>query len=325
MKSRSTIENLLIMLALLVSLNYWIFLWHKPQRLKLLNRLETTERIETLFLGDSTISIGLLRPVFERVWMERRGEDCHMFNSGVPDSTAIAHYLTLRKGIRHHPEIKRVVYGAIGFRLTDRMFGPAESVAQNVFLEYYQEPEVTVAFHRELRWLGGVAFEVERRIPMFVERQSFWVKVEKLRRRLERWGLARAATTGAGRQDDFVNYLHSDFNEFLDHCNQTADARAGLWAPIREMGRFARENGVELTVVYMPMSREHRRKFYSAPEWRRYLAHVRRELEMEGVKMIDATDWVDLPDFNAFPDDLHMTGQAAEMFSRKIAEVLSGP
>ncbi|MGY8654719.1 MAG: hypothetical protein ACKVJX_13980 [Verrucomicrobiia bacterium] len=323
MKSNPFLENLLLMLALLVGLNYLIYSWHKPQRLKLINRLETTKRIETLILGDSTISIGLLGPDFEKAWKEQRDEDCHSFNAGIPDSTATSHYLNLRKAIRHHPAIKRVVYGVIGFRLTDGRFLQREGVIRNAFLEYYQEPEIAAGFHRELRWSGALAFELERRIPMFVERRSFWVRVEKARRRMARSGMRKATEAESPRRQEFVNFLHRDYAEFLARCRRTADSRADLWAPIREMSRLARDSGVELTVVFMPMSQEHQRKFYNTPEWRRYIAHVRRELEGQGVRFIDAIDWVDLPDSVAFPDDIHMTGPAGEIFSRKLAEVIA--
>ena len=322
MKPNPFIENLILLLALLAGLNYWILLWHKPQRLEFINRLETSEPIDTLVLGDSTIATGLDRTTYKDAWKGRSGSVPGVHNAGIGNSTAIAHLLALRKAVRHHPEIKRVIYGAIGFRLTDREFGPTESVAKNVFLEYYQEPKVAAAFHGELRPFGELIFGLERRIPMFVERQSFWIKIERLRRRFDRLGMPSRISNAFGRRENFENFLHPDFDAFVAHCNQTVDDRSGLWGPIDEMIRVSHENEVELTVVFMPMSKRQRERFYDTQHWRRYFAHVSRVLAKRNVKLIDATDWVSLPDKEAFPDNLHLTGEASLIFSKRLAEIV---
>ena len=321
-KGSPLFENLLLWLILLVVVNYQTDKFYRPIRLEFLNRLEEGDPIDLLFVGDSTMREGLTK-AFKFNWQEDTGQTITTFNGGMGASSTVEHYLLLRKALQEQPQLKAVVYGIIGYRMTDPHFGPQASIPSLIFVEYYQEPDVAAAFQNEVHPLGELKFQIERRIPIYVERYGFWQKVEKLRRQWGAIGLPAKEETRFGRVEDFGTLIHPKRDHFEAHGRAVAAGQTGLRGPCQQFIEDCRERNIPLVVVKMPMSQSHRDKFEENEIWTGYLEALRKLLADEGVTLIDASNWIPLSDKEAFADEIHLNAKGAELFTRRLSRELS--
>jgi len=78
---------------------------------------------------------------------------------------------------------------------------------------------------------------------------------------------------------------------------------------------------MRIVLVVMPMSPDHRSRFYARPSWKEYLGKLRELSQQRGFSVIDAEDW--MPEADEFSDALHMTMPAASEFSYRVGEQLA--
>jgi hypothetical protein len=81
------------------------------------------------------------------------------------------------------------------------------------------------------------------------------------------------------------------------------DDHWALIPPVLDILRIARERGIQLTIVEMPMTSGHRRLFYDQPEWSRLRLYLEDQVRREGGSCLVASDWVR---DDGFADHLHL-------------------
>ena len=284
---------------------------------KVASSLPLNEPMDILFLGDSMTMESYVEPDFRARWEELSGKPVHTANAGIGASSILEHCLTLRKALAVNPDIKCVVYGVFGFRLTDPSAGRQLGNPAGEYVKYFVEDQ------EMSKQENGWNFQPQRILrwfPMFTEPSSYWIKVEVIRQKLIQQGMpgptaghrmARAAEIG------FPKEL-----EFIHHAKQFTSGKIGLIQPVEDIVQVCRKKGVPLVVVFMPTPKARRERFMERPEWTGYYGRIQAEFSAHNVTLIDASAWLDAPDEKVFRDPLHVNELGAHNYSVRIAEEL---
>ena len=272
-------------------------------------RIDQSPRITDLFAGNSLMAAGFEAEPFERACPGRR-----VLNIGLGSSSPVEHDILLRRSLRLEPN--RVYYGFFDAQLIDPMPGEWGDLVGNRAMAYYLDLEVAIRFYAAEDPLRAGLMRVVSLMPMVVERYAIWARVEKLRRRLSGIGYPTGPSNRFGRAEDFRLLEFADAAEFRRACQSAVDDRKPLIPPVLDMLRIAREHKIKLTVVEMPMTSDHRRRFYDQPEWARLRRSLEDQVRREGGSYLVASDWVG---DDGFADHLHLNAKGAAQFSRRIA------
>jgi hypothetical protein len=272
-------------------------------------RIDQSPPVTDVFVGNS-----LMAAAFEVEPFELAHPGRHPLGIGLGFSSPVEHDILLRRALRLGP--KRVYYGVFDTQLFEPMRGGWEDLVGNRAMAYYMDLETAIRFYAVDDPLRAGLMRVVARIPVIVERNAIWGRVEKLRRRLGEIGLPPQLTNRFGRAEDFRALEFSDESEFRQTCRAAVDLRKELLPPVADMLRACHERGISVIIVEMPMTSSHRRRFYDHPEWARFRQHVEEQVRRDGGVYLVASDWIG---DDGFADHLHLNAKGASEFSRRIA------
>jgi len=197
---------------------------------------------------------------------------------------------------------------------------PQTPVDGNRMMSYYVEPAVAARYYATSP-LERFAFPILGKIPCFTDRYIVWARVEKLRRRIAKTGMmTKEENNEFGRVSDFQLLEPKNADRFRADCTKWQQG-PGFSAPMEGILRLARTHSDRTILIEMPMASHHRDVFYATPEWHAYRDYVRHLAAQRGVEYIDAHDWA--PSNDSFGDGLHLKKEGAQLFSRRLAQVLS--
>jgi hypothetical protein len=274
---------------------------------QLLRSGDEAEPATDLFLGNSLMAAGLDTTAFAAVKPGRP------LNLSLGSSSPVEHALIYQRQGKHRGAT--VYYGFFDSQLTDLQDGGWEKLVGNRAMAYYVEPETAIGFYAPDSPLRSCGHRLVARIPVLVERHTIWSKVEKLRRLLGEIGMPRKDTNRFGRAEDFV-LLEADPDEFASRCSQAVADRVPLNGPLRAIFHQANGRNSPVLVVEMPMTEQHRQRFYSGPAWEAYRSHLIECVREAGGVYVPAADWVGQ---DGFADHLHMNAVGARAFSSRLA------
>jgi len=268
-----------------------------------------------LAIGNSLIAAGFDAAAFDR-GMGLEGETGAV-NLGLGASTVVEQLLLMRHALHQGMSPKLLVYGFFDFQLTTPISLATRDFIGNRSILYYLEPEYGLGFY-DISTHDRIEFEVMRHSRMMVDRWSMWTKVEFLRRSMAEIGMPSQETNRFGRASDFSLLEAADTPAFVEECGR--GERQDLVAAVKEMIRQAREAGMTVAFVEMPMHPTHLSRYYDTRAWDAYRGHMRDLLEAMGVIYVDAGRWI--PDGELFDDALHLKKEGAERFSLMLGEKL---
>ena len=277
-----------------------------------LRRALAAEPAGLVALGNSTMAAGFSEAT-------ATDEGVVGLNAAVGATTPVEHLATLRAIRARHPAA-RVVYGVFDAQLTDPPSGSFGELFGNRAVVYELAPDLAARHYGDtLAW--RLAIPVVARVPVLTERAALWGRVEALRRKLGAVGTpARVETNRFGRAADFT-LLEADPEPFRVTLREVVAGRRPLSGPVEELLRLAAEPPAPAPVVVaVPMPGAHRATYYDKPEYRAYTGHVRQLLAGLGARWVSAEDWV--PDAG-FADALHLSGDGAAAFTRRLVRTLA--
>ncbi len=284
-------------------------------------------------LGSSAAEAGFDPAAFTAAWPGTKPPTG--VNAAIGASTSVERLLMSRLVIRKATNFPVAVLGFFDFELTaapvaDRsLTPPVRSSGWWTFvgpmsLGFRMEPAVAAEYHTGgSRWERAL-FAGFSHIPVCVERASTWGRIELLRRRLGSLGLPAVKTGHLGRAEDFEVLEAADSEAFREGCTSRLSAHDGFIVPVVDrMCRELRAAGMPLIVLEMPTSAEHRRRFYSLPEWQAHRDRLATELaERYQARYWVGADWVPEGEGMWF-DDVHLDPKGAAVFSRRLARELA--
>lgn len=112
-------------------------------------------------------------------------------------------------------------------------------------------------------------------------------KVENLRRTIGSVGMPPQETNRFGRRADFALLESSDSRNFSPACPRVILSGDVLSAPFRALLQQAREHGVKVIVVEMPVHPSHLKQFYAEPIWTTFRAKTRTVVENAGGSLFE--------------------------------------
>jgi hypothetical protein len=235
------------------------------------------------------------------------------------------HELLFDYAVRQHPGIHTLVVGVLDFQLTDQFPSRLIELTGNRMVGLdVRFPAVEVMRLYHFSTVDRIGFHVVRVLPMVANRANIWKHVELLRRRMGEIGLTHEATNGMGRVEDFAALEASSGSAFdataLHFLNEPSHFNEYYEAIFRR----AKQSGIRVVIVVMPMSPYHWSKFYSRPSWTSYVAALTSLAHDRGIAVIDASSW--LTSQNDFADHLHMKeGEPVHAFSVRLGAQLAAP
>jgi hypothetical protein len=170
--------------------------------------------------------------------------------------------------------------------------------------------------------LDEVKYRVFRVFPSFAYRANAWQYVEKLRRKLAAIGMPREGGSNEfGRIADF-NALESSSVSKFDSEAMSFVAHPDRLNPANElMLRQARDGGIPVIFLLMPISPYHQATFYRDPTWAAYLQALKSLVTSQGGNLVDGSAWFQGED--QFDDRLHLKLAEKEPLTEKIATIVA--
>ncbi|WP_439625379.1 hypothetical protein [Gemmata sp.] len=279
---------------------------------QLLRHCEEGNPATDLFLGNSMMAAGLDETAFTTARPDRHG-----LNAGLGSTGPVEHYLIYDRLGRHRGAT--VYYGFFDGQLTEPAVGGWDDLVGNRAMAYYVSPGVAAGFYAPGNLLAAWRIRTLGWVPALVERQTIWAKVERVRRVLGEVGLPNKDVNRFGRVEDFALLEPTDDADFATSCRRVVQERQPLTPAIAAILGRAVENGSPVVIVEMPVTDEHRRRFYSNPEWAAYREYVADLIRTAGGEYLVASDWVG-PE--GFADHLHLNAVGARTFTRRIANLI---
>jgi len=305
--------GLVVCLAILAGANFLVqrLTAHTVSR-RILAEAQGAGSSEVIALGNSLMRSGFVAEAFAPPRLAQA--ESRAINLAMGASTPVEQLLLLRAGLRSMPHARVLLYGFYDFQLTDPVSYTSADLIGNHDLLYYDEPEFARRYY-QMSPYDSRAFEVARRFAMLSERGAVWAKVELLRRGLSQQGMPAQTRNRFGRAADFTLLEAKNRENFEEHC--AAASQAPLNAPVAEIVREAREKGMHVVVIVMPLPPKHVQEFYDSPGWTTYQRHIRELLAVENVAYVDASRWI--PEATKFGDALHLGDEGAQEFSRRLS------
>ena len=125
-------------------------------------------------------------------------------------------------------------------------------------------------------------------------------------------------TNRFGRAEDFSLLEQADTAEFRRACRAIVTEKRGVLPAVADMLQVLHDRKIPLICVEMPMTADHRRRFYENSDWRHLRDHIAAQIRREGGDYLVASDWID---DHGFADSLHLNEQGAAEFSARLATV----
>ena len=286
------------------------YLRHDPSRTLIREISAAAPPVDDFFAGNSLMAAGLDLSAYQQaVGGTRRG-----FNLALGGSGPVEHDLLLRHASRLGA--RRVFYGFYDTQLTESIPAGFADLAGNRALDHYLDRETAIHLLAPGDPWTAWRIRLVSRLPLVVDRQTLWARVERLRRTLGDIGMGPAAENNRfGRAADF-NLLEAQHDEdFARECRAAADAHAPFNRPVADVIAFAKSNAMRFVIVEMPMRAAHRSRFYARPEWGVYVSDLREQAQVAGADFLDASDWIAE---DGFGDALHLNAKGAAEFSRRL-------
>lgn len=315
---RQLVHTVAILLGGLLVLNLAVaFLTRNSVPRRVMRHARESQAARVIALGNSLIASGFDEGAFDAGagLSPPRGAA----NVGLGASAPVEQLLLLRYALSHGLHPRLVVYGFYDFQLTAQDRFAISDLIGNRAMLYYIEPFYARRFY-SLSLHDELQFRAMHSFPMFADRGAIWAKVEILRRAIAQQGMPAQRSDRFGRAADFSLLESDNADDFRRTCATSMNLPLAL--PVSELLRQAREAGLNIAIVEMPMRRAHRNLFYDTTWWAQYVAHVRALLEPYGVIYVDANEWID--DDSLFADPLHLSEQGAAQFSQRLGSLL-GP
>jgi hypothetical protein len=313
--TRGFLQAFFVLLSLLLAYNFLLgWAAKSSQRHRLLASLETLPReTECLLLGNSLMEAGCDAGSLQVGWPGSKP-----VNIALGATSPVEHYLILKDALQQPIRPKYIVYGFFDDQLCDPPHGDWSELVGNRAISY-TFPGDAAALYAPGSVLKKWQLWATGHIPMLAERSSPWSRVELLRRSLGDIGLPKHAVNRFGRVEDFAALEAKDTVSFNRRCEE-ALGRDGFSVPVQGIVRLAREKGVELILLEMPMPSRHRALFYSSATWERMRTRLEGLARQEGAIYLCASDWV--PEDGKFEDATHLSNAGAREFSLRLGKAL---
>lgn len=315
---RQLVLTSVVLVAGVVVLNLAVaFLTRNSVPRRVMRHARDSQSASVIALGNSLVAAGFDETAFDSGagLSAPRGAA----NLGLGASSPVEQLLLFRYALAHGIRPRLVVYGFYDFQLTaPDQFAIGDLIGNHAML-YYVEPFYARRFY-SLSLHDSFQFRAMHSFPMFADRGAIWAKVEILRRAIAQQGMPPQRSNQFGRASDFSLLESDNPDDFRQQCE--ASLSLPLAPPVNELFRQARDTGIAIAVVEMPMRRAHRSLFYDTSAWNQYVAHLRTLLAPYRVTFIDASQWVN--DDSLFADPLHLSEQGAAQFSQRLGSLL-GP
>jgi hypothetical protein len=309
LSARSLAAQVTVWLAVLVAANVAVArLTANSMPRQMIRAIEQSPPITDLFVGTSQIVVAIDPEAFERARPDSRA-----LNAGLGATSIIEHDILMRRGLARHPA--RAYYGFWNTPLTDEPPAGWRDLFGNRAMSYYVDRETAIGYIAPHDPVRAWSIRLTSFVPLIVERAALWATVERLRRALAGIGAPPRATNRFGRVEDFA-LLEQTEDAFRHACREPVERGSSLAAPVVDMLERGRDAGAKVTMVLMPMPASYRDRFYTMPEWQRYVVYVADEIKRLGGVYLDASDWVD---DNGFDDAVHISPDAARTFSARLA------
>jgi ribosomal protein S14 len=275
------------------------------------------ETIDVLGVGNSLIECGIDTVSVEQTF-RKAGRRCVAVNAGLPSSGMIEQLVMARVAFRHHA-VRALILGFVDQMMALDVVSKNSDLIGNRSMLYYQEPQLTLQYAR-FDPLDRVSFQMFRTSALLRERTSIWANVERLRRVMGSLGMPPEETNRFGRLADLALLEARDPQSFQAACQTVIQSGEFLSAPIAALLQQAREHGVKVFVVEMPVSSSHRERFYSLPVWEKFRAGTQAAVESAGATYLDASAW--MPDGPLLLDHVHLSRPGGTEFSRRLATIV---
>jgi hypothetical protein len=307
-----------ILLVGVLALNLTVaFLARNSLPRRTMRHARESQSASVLALGNSLMAAGFDSAAFDR--SAGLSAPHNAVNLGLGSTFPVEHLLVFRYAFSHGMRPHLLINGFYDFQLTaaDR-FAIGDLIGNHSML-YYLEPSYARHFY-SLSSHDSLEFGTLHSFPMFAERGTIWAKVEILRRSIAEQGMPAQRSNRFGRASDFSLLESDNADAFRRQCE--ASLELPLSPPVQELFRQARDAGISIVVVEMPMRQAHRTLFYDTPSWNQYVAHIRNLLVSFGATFVDASRWVE--NDSLFADPLHLSDEGAAQFSHRLGNLL-GP
>ena len=281
----------------------------------LIRAIDAAPPADDLLAGNSLMDAAADLPAYDEAARPRRG-----FNIALGGSSPLEHDLLLRRAARLGA--RRVFYGWYDLQQTEPISPAFAHLAGNRARDHYLDRETAIRLLMPGDPWRAWRVRLVARLPLVVDRQTLWARVERLRRSLGGIGTGPAAETNRfGRVADFSGLEAAYAEDFARVCRQSIEERTPFSRPVADMLALARAGGVRFVFVEMPMRSAHRERFYSSPEWRAYVDGLRAQIGAAGADFLDASTWIA---DDGFGDAVHVNLRGAAEFSRRLGEEQAG-
>lgn len=306
----------------LAAINVAMVNWsHRLPREVKKSMVRTAQNPDTMTLGTSLLQ-NHIDPAVLNSSAALRGVSFRLVDSALGGTTPQDHAALAYYTLAFHPGIKTIVLGIKDMQLTKDQPTPPFKMDGNHEVEY--DGRLPGSFIGEINGWDAwqrIEFEMVRRMPVMLSAQrNVWKEVELARRSMSAIGMPPVKSTSYGRVEDFQALepvseaaFDGDSQSFL--TNPTHFQRAYEW-----LFQEAQRRGIKVVMVVMPVTEDHRNKFYSRPSWKPYLSAVSDLAGEKRIPVIDANDW--LPDTD-FIDGIHMSRHGVAIFSSLLGEPLA--
>lgn len=245
--------------------------------------------IDVIAVGNSLVAAGFDPTSFQEAFMAR-GLCTKAVNGGLGSSTTVEHLALTRVALRGHV-LRNLIYGFGDQQMSAERPLKNSDLIGNYAMLYYQEPQLALQY-AGFDSLNRVEFQIFRRCALFRERSNIWTKVEKLRRIMEEMGMPHQETNQFGRKADLNRLESADSDEFARRCRSVMQSEDFISPAVQELFKEAEASGTRVTVVEMPMSPLHLRRFYDQPVWNEFRTQNKRAVQRAGASYIDASRWM---------------------------------
>jgi hypothetical protein len=322
MNKQSLIPALVVCVLLLLGGNVLMARWSR--RLPYCQKLESIRLArdpDVLFVGNSLLDSRIDAAALN-MGGALRGVSFTPLNAALGGSDAYDQALIARYATQCHPGIHTLVIGFFDFQLTDeRQVKPLDLTGNHMVAMDGRFPVSEVASIYHFNAVEAAELRMLRAVPMAANRASVWKYVELMRRSMGDVGMPHQAKNSMGRAADFAA-LEADSPESFDRRAEVFRRDSSHFnASYEHIFAKAEQAQMQIVLVVMPMSPDHRSRFYARPAWKEYLGRLQELARQRGFSVIDAEDW--MPDADEFADALHMTMPAASRFSSRVGVELA--
>lgn len=314
---------ILAAIALVILAGWNALIWFASKTTQRHELLQTLNHLppgtDCILLGNSLMAAGGDASTFKSAWTDPSDPPAPV-NLALGATTPVEHYLILKRALAQPVHIKYLVYGFFDDQLNAPANGGWTNLIGNRAFSYYFPRDAAAFYAPGSHWEVWKLWTIGH-IPMFADRSSFWGKVELLRRWCGDLGMPRQKYNRFGRAADFEGLEPKDVASFTERCESPVRTQTGFSPAVRGIFQLAREHGVKVILVEMPMRSKHREMFYSLPAWVDLRAYMKTLAMREGAVYISASDWV--TNDADFEDAMHLNDTGAKLFSARLATAMS--